>query len=315
MSFRLIALMALAGLCALGLAADTAAACEPVDLSGDSRLLLGAYVNPDETWYGLEDDKRKVNDFEAQVGRGLDVDMHYYRWGDSFPTPLEEWDAAGCRVPMISWAGTNLDDILAGRYDSLIRARARDVKRFNNKIFLRWGYEMNGDWWDWTATRSPDTATKFVSAWRRIHRIFSAAKASNAVWVWAPNETGTPADPSKDPGPYYPGDDVVDWIGIDGYNWGTTTSWSSWRSFGTIFSSLYQVFAGRKPLMISETASSEQGGDKAAWIDDLAQALPQQFPAVRAVVWFHSKKETDWRVNSTPAALEAFRRFAQTTGS
>lgn len=279
-------------------------------MSGASRLLLGAYVNPDETWNGLEDDKRKVSAFESQAGRGLDIDMHYYRWDDAFPTALEEWDAAACRVPMISWAGTNLDDILAGRHDSLIRTRARAVQHFNHKIFIRWGYEMNGDWWDWTASRSPDTATKFAAAWRRIHRIFRAAKASNAVWVWAPNETG--GDPLKDPRSYYPGDDVVDWIGLDGYNWGTATSSSTWRSFGAIFGPLYQTFAGRKPLMISETASTELGGDKAAWIDHLADALPQQFPAVRALVWFHANKETDWRVDSSPAALDAFQRLTDT---
>ncbi|CAA9494293.1 MAG: GH26 [uncultured Solirubrobacteraceae bacterium] len=311
MSLRRLTLVALASLCAIGLVVDAAAACERVDVTGTSRQLLGAYVNPDETWNGLADDERKVSTFESEIGRALDIDMHYYRWDDAFPTALEEWDAAGCRVPMISWAGTDLDSILSGRYDSLIRARARAVQRFNHKIFLRWGYEMNGDWWDWTATRSPDAATKFVSAWRRINRIFRSARASNTIWVWAPNETG--GDPLKDPRPYYPGDDVVDWIGIDGYNWGSSMSASSWRSFGTIFGPLYGVFAGRKPLMISETASSEHGGDKAAWIDDLAQALPHQFPAVRAVVWFHANKETDWRVNSTPAALAAFRRFASTT--
>jgi hypothetical protein len=31
---------------------------------------------------------------------------------------------------------------------------------------------------------------------------------------------------------------------------------------------------------------------------------------VRALVWFDRDKETDWRVNSSPAALESFRRLA-----
>ncbi|MBW3609543.1 MAG: hypothetical protein KY463_14625, partial [Actinobacteria bacterium] len=50
----------------------------------------------------------------------------------------------------------------------------------------------------------------------------------------------------------------------------------------------------------------------AAWIDHLADALPQQFPAVRALVWFHANKETDWRVDSSPAALDAFQRLTDT---
>ncbi len=75
------------------------------DLVPAAGMLLGAYVNPDETWRGLQDDEQKVTTFEAMVGRRLDIDMHYYQWADAFPTALEQWDAANCRVPMIAWAG------------------------------------------------------------------------------------------------------------------------------------------------------------------------------------------------------------------
>ncbi len=315
MLLRRLALAASLALGTLLAASPAASACVPPDLRDHSRLLLGAYVNPDETWNGLEDDQRKVDAFEANARRRLDIDMHYYRFHDAFPTALEEWDASRCRLPMIAWAGTNLDEILAGRHDALLRNRARAVQRFGKPIFIRWGYEMNGDWWDWTASRSVDTSTKFVSAWRRIHRIFRTAKASNALWVWSPNETAFPTELWKDPRRYYPGDDVVDWIGMDGYNWGSTQSWGGWRNLDDIFRPLYDVFAGRKPLMISETASAEHGGDKAAWIDSLSDTLAQRFPAIRALVWFHSNKETDWRIDSTPTALDAFRRFAATTAS
>jgi hypothetical protein len=38
--------------------------------------------------------------------------------------------------------------------------------------------------------------------------------------------------------------------------------------------------------------------------------LPARFPRLRAVVWFDQNKETDWRVNSSDAALAAFRTVA-----
>ncbi|MGN6698588.1 MAG: hypothetical protein ACTHMR_10540, partial [Thermomicrobiales bacterium] len=66
-----------------------------------------------------------------------------------------------------------------------------------------------------------------------------------------------------------------------------------------------------KPLMISEIACTEDGGDKAAWIKQAFLAdLPDLFPRVRAVVWFQERKETDWRVDSSPAALAAYRAVA-----
>jgi len=272
-------------------------------------MLLGAYVNPNETWLGLQDDEQKVTTFESMVGRRLDIDMHFYQWDAAFPTALEQWDATNCRVPMISWAGTRLDDVNSGGQDKLICARARAVAQFGQPVFIRWGYEMNGDWFDWTAARSSDTAAAFVAAWRRIHRIFEAAGARNATWVWAPNETALPTESWRDPRRYYPGDDVVDWVGIDGYNWGSSSSSSAWRSFSEIFTPVYAAYAARKPIMIAETASTEDGGSKATWIDDMNRSLSSEFPQVRALVWFHSNKETDWRVDSSPAALDAFRRL------
>jgi len=306
LSVTLAVVLSLAGVTA------TADACPKTSskLVPNAGALLGAYVNPDESWRGLEDDKQKVRGFEALIGRRLGIDMHYYRWEDAFPTALEEWDAAECRAPMVAWAGTDLAAIARGDHDAQIRARARAVKRFARPIFIRWAYEMNGDWWNWaTANTSRDPST-FVAAWRRIHRLFRSTGASNAVWVWSPNEASFPNEPWNQPESYYPGDDVVDWVGIDGYNWGAVNASSGWRTFADIFRPVYTKYAGRKPVMVAETASTEAGGDKAAWINTLHRSLAEEFPAVRALIWFHSHKETDWRVDSSPAALEAFRNLA-----
>ena len=70
----------------------------------------------------------------------------------------------------------------------------------------------------------------------------------------------------------------------------------------------------QKPIIIEETASTELGGSKADWIDQLASTVPAQFPAVRAVVWFQRNKETDWRVNSSAGALAAFKALAAEPG-
>ena len=62
-----------------------------------------------------------------------------------------------------------------------------------------------------------------------------------------------------------------------------------------------------KPLMIAETASTESGGDKAAWIrQDFFDEVLLRFPRVRAIIWFHENKETDWRVDSSSASLRTY---------
>ncbi len=39
----------------------------------------------------------------------------------------------------------------------------------------------------------------------------------------------------------------------------------------------------------------------------IPQRIPNSLPKVQAVVWFHENKETDWRVNSSAAALSAYK--------
>jgi hypothetical protein len=92
---------------------------------------------------------------------------------------------------------------------------------------------------------------------------------------------------------------------MDGYKWDTTRSWSGGSRSGRS-SLLYASYVGRQPLMIYEVASAERGG-KAEWIRDMRKELASRFAKVRAVAWFHANKETNWRVDSSSASLEAFR--------
>jgi hypothetical protein len=278
-------------------------------------VLLGAYVDSVGHWVNDATAEAGVSRFETAIGRRLSIDHHYYGWTDSFPTGLERWDLALRRTPMVSWSGTNLDAILSGRYDAMIRQRADDVRAFDAPLFLRWGWEMNGNWSpdDGSHNNDPgkhDGPQKYVAAWRHIHDIFTAAGATNAVWVWSPNATDVPAARWNHWTRYYPGNAYVDWIGIDGYNWGTSRSWSSWTSFAHLVKPIYDDYAGRKPIMVAETASAEHGGSKAAWFDSVRKALPRRFPGIAALVYFEANKEVNWTVHSSAAALASFRALA-----
>ena len=150
----------------------------------------------------------------------------------------------------------------------------------------------------------------FVNAWRHMHDLFVAAGATNVKWVWSPNVRYGPEYPLAD---LYPGSAYVDWLGLDGYNWGSDPHLGvpAWQSFEDIFGATYREvthLAPGKPLMIAETASTEHGGDKAAWILQTFLGDVPKYPAVRAVIWFNEADgASDFRINSSPAALAAFR--------
>ena len=60
--------------------------------------------------------------------------------------------------------------------------------------------------------------------------------------------------------------------------------------------------------MIGETASTEQGGSKAAWITDmLTVQLPNAYPQVKAFLWFDKfDSGMDWPIETSSAATAAF---------
>src|SRR5580698_1599900 len=52
----------------------------------------------------------------------------------------------------------------------------------------------------------------------------------------------------------------------------------------------------KKPILIGEMSSSQAGGDKAKWIDEIIPILRGSFPLIKGVVWFDIDKEADWRI-------------------
>ena len=64
--------------------------------------------------------------------------------------------------------------------------------------------------------------------------------------------------------------------------------------------------------MIAETSSVESSSDpsaKASWIA-AAGDWTKSHPAVAALVWFDTRKERNWRVDSSSPTRAAYRRLA-----
>lgn len=239
---------------------------------------------------------------DARIGRSPQIHLTYFAWSDAWENDARSDLAAG-RIPLVNWEPDGIDfaDIANGKLDANIKARAQGAKGLGKKFFLDFAAEMNGDegW-------SNNDATLYISAYRHIHDLFVAAGATNVVWVWAPNVTDTNGRNDMTLA-YYPGDDYVDWTGVDGYNWGG----ADWQTFETVFKDIYPLLAAKKkPIMIGEMASAEPGGDKAAWIDAIIPSLKGHYPMFKALVWFDVNKENDWRINSSMTALTAFGRLA-----
>jgi hypothetical protein len=267
-------------------------------------VLLGAFVGTGT-----------LAGFESTLGRAIAINHTFVGWTDDYTAMLPALSAGG-RIPLVTWeawennVGAPLTDIIGGTYDAMITARAKAAKTFGKTFFLRWGHEMNGNWYPWSGSSNGANiaaTTTFISAYRHVHDLFVAAGATNVLWIFCPNVDSVPSETWNQWQNYYPGDSYADWIGLDGYNWGTVQSTSTWQSFSTIVGRIYAGLAAKgKPLIVPETASTELGGDKAAWIAAILPSLQTSFPSIKAFVWFQMNKETDWRAESSSASRAAF---------
>ena len=239
--------------------------------------------------------------FQKDYGKKPYFVMIFVDW-ENYPDPgvINDILNESCR-PIVTWEPwtayskrpTDIDNILEGGYDDYIRDFARKVDAFPGKILLRFAHEMNGDWYPWSGARIG--AEKYKEMYRYVKDIFDDERVDTAGWVFSINWEDVPPIAANDMMNYYPGDDYVDYVGIDGYNWGTTQPWSRWMSFYEIFGGIYRRVVNEigKPVIITEFSSASEGGDKAEWIREAMDQI-KRWDMVKGFVLFNVLKETDW---------------------
>lgn len=278
----------------------------------------------------------QINQFEDLTGKHPAVVLDYFDFSHSFPTkflnditqqdstPLVTWDPKiweGNRRPGLP-EKIDLVDIINGAYDDYIRSWARGARAFRHPMFIRWAHEMNGDWYPYSGTfygggNTPlydpskyDGPEIYALAYLHVHNIFKEEGATNVSWIICPNWESFPNEPWNQPQVYldYIGIRNIDWIGMDGYNWGEHHPASPrWESPETIFGSLVDRFSGYgQPIMIAETASDEAGGNKAEWIKNLYQFVQQH--GLEGVIYTNfNDKGALLVIDSSEASVQAFR--------
>jgi hypothetical protein len=201
-----------------------------------------------------------------------------------------------------------LKTITNGDHDNDIIRWAKQVKSFNDTVYIMPMSEMNGNWLPWGGTVNGNSPGDYIPAWRHLHDKFSSVGAVNVKWIWAPNAGSVPNTAPNDPIRYYPGDKYVDYIGVNGYNFGPPGD--SWKSFYDIFMPFYKktklITVTDKPIIIGEAGCAE-GAGKAKWINDMFSDLSTSFPRVQQINWFNINKERDWRIESSQSSINAFK--------
>ena len=285
---------------------------------------LGAYVANDDRLGGSAFTGNQMYAGRAaalgdMVNKHLATSWDYCEYGSRFPL---RWAQELCRLgiaPHIAMEPNRGLDLVQD--DDYLQSFAIAAASCGGPVFLRFAGEMNGDW-----TAYHGDPELYRRKFRTVHDVM-ARLAPNVAMIWCVNSV-----PEYNMDGYYPGDDAVDWVGVNFYSvlhHDNDPSRPAWfENPATLLKYVYHRYAGRKPIAICEYGAShrekinpyvDQSAIAAGKIAALLAALPRQFPRVKLVGFFDcdnlsarnivsGRQLNDYSVTDSPEVLAALTR-------
>ena len=303
--------MLLLGLMAVGLARPAAgqdAEARAADyLVPRGHAYLGAYVQLDPVVKG------DIGAFERLVGRKHAAYLRYVGYGEPFPHQWAAQVVAAGAMPQIAWEPNN--GLTEVHDDTYLRGWAQAARHPGAPVLLRYASEMNGAWMPYSG--NPD---EYIRKWRLVYRVMRET-APNVVMIWCPFGVPRSTIPL-----YYPGDDYVDWVGVNiyavVYNNGDPKQPATDTQMDQL-SFVYKTYADRKPIAICEYAATHfcRAAQRATTdfclksTREFYDALPKLFPRVIFVSWFSVEAnadglaDNDYAVTTDPAVLALYKEI------
>lgn len=239
----------------------------------------------------------------------------------------------------------SMQSIIDGKWDDdlekwAINARDdRDDEGNPIPLLVTFSIEMNGYWFPWSGIYNggsttdgygdPDLADgpeRFRDAYRHIIDLFRRVGADNITWFFVPDTIDKDnewvsfiADDWNDPINYYPGDDYIDWVGMNLY--GATGRYWTWSWFSEGLEKKYksiEVVRENKPLALLEFGVMENHstGNKSEWLEDAFSTILSGNPLnIQAISYWNdtfysgNPTETLLTIDSSEETLATFRQL------
>ncbi len=216
--------------------------------------------------------------------------------------------AYDCVVAWEAW-NVNFRDIMSGAHDARLHDFFSQSRSYPGSVTVRLFHEMNGNWYPWTVASSTSNVASvddWIRGWRHVVDAARAAGAINTRFMFCANMNDVGGIPVER---YWPGEEYVDLIGLDGYNWGWNGDGTPLVSAQALIGPMYARLTSlhrTAPFEIGEIGCAENPG-KAQWLENLYRS--RDFPRLGGLLFFSEKKEQDWRLDSNQRCLEVSRCY------
>lgn len=264
-----------------------AATLTPIEAAPDKPTLLGLASKGNDA---------DVEQFANEAGRppaifqlfwGLDLTWPN-AWAPAMLTRLEDLGVTA----YVEITTTDLDALNSGGQDDDLQGMAGTIGDWlkaspDRQILIAPLPEMNltHDW--------GGDPNGYKAGYQRIRDTFLAEGLGpdQIRFVFAPNGTSDVGEYDD----YYPGDSIVDLIGFAKINRG-----DPWRDYDVTFQMHIDELRSRislaKPILITQTASVDDNGDRNAWLNDMFTGLKAHDQVIGAIYFNRDKSPYDFRV-------------------
>lgn len=169
-------------------------------------------------------------------------------------------------------------------YNNIVRW-AQTIKARGGLIMFAYHHEPEG-----ANSKRFGTSAEFIQAWRRVVTVFRAQGVRNAIYTWQMTAwafRASPGDP-RYAARWYPGDDYVDSVGADAYNWGVCGEGSgNWQELKTLGDPVLALArAHGKDASFPEFASHADS-HRAQWTYNALQYIATNRSQITGAFYFH----------------------------
>jgi len=242
-------------------------------------LYLGGYVLQDE-YIDLSMDK-----FNEMAKKNHATYFKYVGYGKPFPKEWVDEVIAVGGFPQIAWEPNNgLEEV---QDDDYLQQFARDAKEANVPVLLRYASEMNGTW-----TAYSGNSELYIEKWKLVHQVMQE-HAPNVMMLW--NVFTMPEQTINE---FYPGDEYVDYVGVNIYNVvyhnDKLSEPSDFEDPLRLLDYVYNMYSHKKPIVIGEFGATNYNVTDGLFHIDFAiekisrmyKHLPHLYPRVKNIYYF-----------------------------
>ena len=164
-------------------------------------------------------------------------------------------------------------------------------------IFRPW-HENTGNWFWWGEANC--SAEQYKALWNMTQDYMNEQLPGQLIWSYSPSPRSMEHFLER-----WPGDDRVQLLGVDAYQWGTEEDFKAGLQFGLQFMNDY---VKEHPMLIAVTECGRVNSDIPDWWTRVFNPIASQYPICYCLPWRNAAKE-HFGASKDASTAEDFKQF------